>query len=497
MKKLSLLLLSAMLLAGCKAGPNYKRPTVTVPEVWKQADSTVVLDSATLALVNVAWWELFGDSVLAGLVRTALYENHDIRIAAARVEEFMGLYGVAKSDLFPKVDLGASAGRGQIPAFGDPDVERPTRSLLNVNVRASWEIDLWGKVRRAKEAANADVLAAEETRRGVVLSLAAQVAGAYIDLLGLDQQLVIARQTAASRARSLELFEQRRSEGDVSDLEISQLDSEYWLAMSQIPQIEQRIAQLEHAISVLLGRIPGAIARGGVIDSLYLPVVPAGLPSELLERRPDVRAAEEQLVAANARIGVAKAQYFPSISLTGLFGFASSDLSNLLSPEARAWNVGGDLLQPLFRGGEIKGQVKAAEAVQKQALYAYVQTVHNAFRDVEDALVVNARTSEQLTAEANRVDALKVYAKLATMRYDEGVTGYLEVLDAERSLFASQLDYVQTQAGLLQSTIGIYSALAGGWVDLADSLTLLPGDTTNTDTVTTTDTTDTTSTTEP
>lgn len=467
MNRLFVFLIFAGMLAGCAVGPNYHRPQVAAPEEWMYSDTTAITDSAALAIADTAWWELFGDTVLTNLITIALQENNDVRIAAARVEEFMGLYGVAKSDLFPKIGAGGSGSRGQFPFPGDPEEERPTNNFFRVNVSAAWEIDLWGKIRRAKEAARADLLAAEEIRRGIVLTIAAQVASSYIDLLALDRQLEIARQTVASREYSLNLFEQRRAKGDVSELEISQLESEYWFARSQVPLLEKNIALLENALSVLLGRNPGRITRGGVIDSLALPVIPEGLPSELLERRPDVRQAEEQLIAANARIGVAKSLYFPSISLTGLFGFASGELSDLFVPNARFWSLGGDILQPIFRGGEIKGQVKAAEAFQKQALFGYIQTVQNAFRDAEDALIDKSRTGEQLTAEGKRVEALKAYYRLATMRYQEGVTSYLEVLDAERSLFSSQLDYVQTQAGLLQSTVSIYRALAGSWLDQA------------------------------
>ena len=225
-----------------------------------------------------------------------------------------------------------------------------------------------------------------------------------------------------------------------------------------------------------MGKNPGAIPRGGVIDSLRLPLIPAGLPSEILNRRPDVRLAEEQLIAANARIGAAKSLYFPSLSLTGLFGTASGDLENLFTPNAAIWNVGGQILQPIFRGGEIRGQVKAAEGVQKQALFSYVQAVQSAFQDVENSLVEKVRVQEQWEALGKRVEALQIYTRLANMRYREGLTGYLEVLDAERSLFSSQLQYTDIQASLYKSVVGIYSALAGGWVDWAATVSYLPED---------------------
>ena len=472
----SLFALVLLLLAGCAVGPDYRRPEVTAPETWMYADTATVIDSSALAVADTAWWELFGDSVMTSLIHTVLQENNDIRIAAARVEQYMGLYGVTKSDFFPKIDASASGLRGQSFLSGDGSTTRPTRNLFDVSVGASWEIDLWGKIRRATEAARADLLGQEEARRGVVLSIVTITANSYISLLALDRQLEIAQKTVELRAHTLDLFRQRRAKGDISDLELSQIESEYWLARARIPQLRKSIAQLENGISVLLGRNPGPIPRGELIDSLQLPVVPEGVPSALLARRPDVREAEEALIAANARVGVAKALYFPSISLTGLFGTSSQDLSNLFTPNAQIWNVGGQVLQPIFHWGEISGQVDAAEAVKKQLLYGYVQAVQNAFRDAEDALVNRSRTEEQLSAETNRVAALQVYADLARMRYKEGVTSYLEVLDAERSLFSTQLERTETQSALFRSVVGIYGALAGGWVDRVAADSFQPAD---------------------
>jgi outer membrane protein, multidrug efflux system len=475
MKKYLLFLL-VLIFSGCAVGPKYHRPDLPAPEEWQNSDTTVVLDSSTAAIADTAWWQLFGDTVMTSLIETALQENNDIRVAASQVEELLGLYRVARSDFFPKIGAEGTGLRGQFGVPGDADQERSTHNYFNVNLSAGWEIDLWGKLRRANEAARADLLASEEYRRGVVLTISTLVANAYIDLLSFDQQLHIARMTVSSRERSLQLFHQRLEKGDASQLEISQIESEYWQARAQVPLLEKNITQLQNILSVLLGRNPGNIPRGGAIDSLQLPMVPDGLPSEILNRRPDVRLAEEQLIAANARIGVAKSLYFPSLSLTGLFGTASGDLENLFTPNAAIWNVGGQVLQPIFRGGEIRGQVKAAEGVQKQALYAYVQAVQSAFKDVENSLVERSRVQEQLDALGKRVKALQIYTQLANMRYLEGLTDYLEVLDAERALFSSQLQYTEIQAGLYKSVVGIYSALAGGWVDWAASVSYLPED---------------------
>ena len=460
-------LILAALIAGCAVGPNYRQPDTATPEGWRNADTSFYADTSTIK-PEIEWWRLFGDSVLTALIDSGLQENSDVRIAAARVEELMGRYSVAKSDFFPKLNASGSAYRGQFGYPGlDTDTEQPTRDYFNVNLSANWELDLWGKIRRASEAAKADLLASEEARRGVVLTTISFIANSYFDLLAQDRQLRIAEETAESRFAALQLLRMRRDQGDLSILELSQAESEYWLAMARIPMIKKNIVFLENRINFLVGRNPGPVTRGKMLDSLALPEIPVGMPSTLLERRPDVRFAEEQLRAANARIGVAKSYYFPSISLSGLFGSASSDLSNLFGSSTTIWNVSGQVLQPVFHWGEISGGVKAAEGVQKQALYGYVQTVRNAFREAEDVLTNRSQTSKQLEAEGKRVAALETYARLAKMRYDEGVTSFLEVLDAERSLFATQLDYAATKAVLYQSIVTVYQALAGSWLDRA------------------------------
>jgi outer membrane protein, multidrug efflux system len=474
MMKYLLSALLALTLVACSVGPDYTRPeTAELPE-FAYRDSTVLIDTTMIAAADTGWWQLFGDTVLSDLIHSALHENNDVRIAAARVEEFMGRYGVAKSDFFPKIDAGALGTRGQSALVDVPS--RPTNNRFEVNVSAWWEIDLWGKIRRATEAAKADLLASEEARRGVVLSVTALVANSYIDLLELDKEFLIAQATAQSREQSLKLFEERKGKGDVSDLELSQIESQYWLAKARIPAIEQAIVQVENAICVLLGRNPGPIPRGRALDSLALPGVPEGLPSAVLERRPDVRQAEEQLRAANARIGVAKSYYFPSISLTGLFGVASGVLSDLFKGESQTWRVTGQVFQPIFHWGEISGNVQAAEAFQKQALYGYVNAVHQAFADAENVLSDRTRTEQQRDAQKNQVTALRTYERLARMRYSEGVTSYLEVLDAERSLFDTELSYAQTQAHLSKSVVNIYRAFAGGWLDWASAKAVLPSD---------------------
>ena len=282
-----------------------------------------VEDSLALALADTTWWELFGDSVLTDLIKTAVQENNDVKIAAARVDEFMGLYGVNHSDYYPKFDVGASGRVGELNADG----QKFRADRFTLDLSAFWEVDIWGKIRRANEAALADLLGAEEVRRGVILTITSQIAIAYFDLLSLDSQLEIAKRTVDSRAKSLDLFQQRLERGDISQLEISQLESEYWFAKSQIPFLEKSIVQLENAISVLLGRNPGPIPRGQNINNLVLPEIPESMPSILLARRPDVLQAEQQLIGANARIGVVNSLYYPSLSLTGLIGFSNNDIA--------------------------------------------------------------------------------------------------------------------------------------------------------------------------
>lgn len=467
-----------VLLAGCSVGPNYQRPEVETPQAWRGVDSLAYSmdDSLAFALADTAWWELFGDTVLTNLVTEALAGNDDIRIAAARVEELMGRYGVTRSDYFPKFDAQFLGDRGQ-RAFPGDQGDRPTNNYFEVSLGASWEIDIWGRIRRANEAARADLLGAEASRRAVVLTVASLVASSYVDLLALDDQLEIARRTAQSRAQSLDLTGKRFDHGDASEIEFRVMEAEYWRAEGTIPVIEQSITQVENALSVLLGRNPGPIARGKLLGDLVIPPIPAGLPSEVLERRPDIVAAEEQLIAANARIGVAKSLYFPSLSLTGLLGTASGDVGELFNtPKYDIWNVGGGVLQPIFRWGEIRGTVHATEAQQRQALSVYVQSLRGAFADAENALSARGHVDTQSGALGNRVEALRVYHRLTAMSYNEGVATYLELLDAERTLFEGELEYAGSQADRYKSVIDVYRALGGGWVNRAADAATLPRD---------------------
>ncbi len=460
-----LLLPTLLILAACTLGQDYRRPNVEAPSAWR------IEESEARAVADTAWWEQFQDPVLNGLIAEALTGNKDLLIAAARIEEYRGRYGVARADRFPGVKGEASASRQRITEEGYASVPAgvsPTYNTFQPTLNASWEIDLWGKYRRAAEAARADLLGSEEGRRAAILSLVTSVTTAYVNLLNFDRQLEIARRTVETRKASLDMFTLRFAGGVISQLELSQSQAEYDDARTYLPQLEKAIAQQEHALCILLGRDPGPIPRGRRMDELVLPEIPAGLPSELLERRPDIRQAEQDLVSAQARIGVAKAAYFPSISLTGFFGFASADLSNLFSGPARVWNYGASLSVPIFTAGRITGQVRAAEAVREQSLLRYRQVIQKAFQDVEDALVGQRKSRERLEAQARQVEAVRTYKDLARLRYDNGYSSYLEVLDAERSLFNVELDYTKTQGARFQAMVDLYKALGGGWVTVAE-----------------------------
>lgn len=462
-------LFMGIMLAGCALGPDYRRPAVETPQTWRTEEREA------RDVANTAWWEQFGDPVLNDLIRTALRENKDLMIAAARIEEYEGRLMVTRGDLFPRAE---ASGKGTRSRYSDHDSAFLSRFIPNPHnsyqaaLGAAWELDLWGRYRRADESSRAQLMGTEEARLGVILSLVSSVSAGYINLRDLDDQLVIARRTTENFKSTLELFQNRAKGGVVSDLEVSQAKSQYAMALARIPAIEKMIGQQENALGILLGRNPGPIPRGKPIGKLTLPAVPIGLPSDLLERRPDIRQAEQNLIAANANIGVAKALYFPSISLTGAFGWSSSHLSDLFKDSSRMWNYGGSLTAPIFAGGAIRGQNKVARAVAEETLLTYLKTVQNAFREVDDSLTNQKRTREQLGAQKMQVDSLRTYARIARARFDNGYTSYIEVLDAETSLFDAELSFAQTQATLFTDLISLYKTMGGGWAAEADKLTV-------------------------
>ena len=460
----SLALIALFILTGCMVGPDYQRPAVDTPQNWRFEDKEAK------DTVNTLWWEQFNDPVLNDLIRIAIEENKDVKIAAARVEQFLGQYGTTRAALFPQVEIGATAGRqrtsqstGPIPLEQSPGVN-PNYDIYEAFLSASWEIDLWGKLRRATEAARADLLSSEEARRSVILSLVTSVANSYVNLRDLDKQLVLTIETAQNYKTYYDLFSLRYKYGVVSEIEVKQAAAQYEQAMANIPTLQKDISQQENALSLLLGRNPGPIPRGKTIDELTPPAVPAGLPSDLLLNRPDIRQAEQNLVSANANIGVAKALYYPTISLTGLFGFASMDLSDLFHGPAKMWSYAVPVTAPIFTAGSIEGQVRSAEAAQQETLVRYQQVIQTAFRETDDSLVDHQRTREQLASLGRETAALREYVRLARLRYDNGYTSYFEVLYSQNLLYNSEILYTRAQGTLFQSLVNLYKSMGDGWV---------------------------------
>ena len=465
MRKMAFFALAFLFLASCTVGPDYIKPSPDTPPAWR------LEYEAAAGLADLAWWEGFGDPVLNNLIREALKENKDLKIAAARVDQYLGALDTTRSQFFPQISGTAAVSRQKDTETGPTPFPAGVSPMYNTHqayLSVSWEIDIWGRIRRATEAARADLLASEEGRRAVILSLATNVANGYLTLRALDRQLEIARDTEKAYAKTLQLFRLRHKYGTISRLELSQVESQYESAAQTIPQAESLIAQQENFLSTLIGRNPGAIPRGRTIDELAPVGIPEGLPSTLLERRPDILQAEQNLVAANARIGTAKALYFPVISLTGFLGSASAELSKLFEGPSTIWSVGAAAAGPIFTFGGISGQVKQAEALQQQAFFQYLQTVQNAFREVDDALVGTIKGREKLASQGREVGALKDYARIARLQFEGGTASYFLVLDADRSLFNAQISYVQTQSNIFTSLVNVYKSMGGGWVTEAD-----------------------------
>jgi multidrug efflux system outer membrane protein len=458
----------AALLAGCTMGPDYARPQVDFPAAFRFEPK------AAAETANTAWWKQFGDPVLDQLIDTALANNLNVKIAAANVEQALAVITQTRSALFPQVGYSATGEKARIPDTGVvaaiPNYPNPQTAYQTL-LTASWEIDLWGRIRRLSEAAQANMLATDEARRGVILTLVSSVATNYISLRGLDEQLAIANSTLGTYAESVRLYQLQFKYGQTSQMTVSQAQSQYETAAVQIPQIESQIAQTENALSILLGRNPGPIPRGKSIYDLALPAVPAGVPSALLERRPDLMQSEQSLIAANAQIGAAKALYFPTISLTGALGSSSVDLSDLFKGPTRVWNYAGQIVGPIFTFGAVSGQVAQSEAAQQAALLSYQLSIQNAFADVDNTLVANRKLKDQQAAQERLVAALGDYARLAKLQYDGGYAPYSTVLQAEQSLFPAELTLATVRASVFTSAVNIYKAMGGGWVTEADKLT--------------------------
>jgi multidrug efflux system outer membrane protein len=453
-------------LCACAIGPDYKRPVVPVPSAFRgQVDTAAPDDGRPFG--DLRWWEVFQDSALQDLIGAAVVNNYDVRIAAARVLEARAQVGITRADQFPQVSAGFTAGRERLSANAFPGLP-PTVALegnnLELSGNFSYEVDLWGRLRRATEAARAQLLASEEARATVLSTLVSDVATAYFQLRELDLELEIAERTLTSRQSSLRLVRLRRDRGVASGLDVRQAEVLVNTAAAAIPDTRRQIEQKENQITLLLGEDPGDIARGRALtDQTFTVAVPPGMPSALLERRPDIRRAEAQLVAANANIGVAKALFFPQITLTASAGLQSAALTRLFEGPSGFWAFAGQLLQPVFQGGRIWFNFQASKARQQQALLAYQQVIKTAFRDVSDALVAYRRSREFRSEQQALTDSLREYARLSTIRYRGGVSSYLEVLDADARLFSAELDLARARREELLAVVQLYQALGGGW----------------------------------
>lgn len=447
-----------VLLAGCKFGPNYKRPKVDTPSVYR-ADAQA---GQGASIADEKWWTLFQDTELQQLIRTALAENYDVRIAASRILQAQAALGITRADQFPTITAGASAAGQRVPQT--PAGPATITNASSASLSLFWELDFWGKFRRATEAARANLLATEWGQRAVITSLVSSVASAYYQLRELDLEMEISRQTLATRQESLRLVKVRQQGGVTSMMDVRQSEQLVYFAAASIPDLERRIEQQENFISVLLGKNPGPITRGKPLGENAIPAtVPVGLPSTLLERRPDIQQAEHLLVAANARIGVAKAAYFPQIALTGTGGYQSTSLANLFSVKGGFWNAGAQLVQPIFEGGRIRSGVRLSEAQQQEAALFYKQTIQLAFREVSDSLVAYAKNQEFRQQEELLAQAAEDATRLSNARYTGGAASYLEVLDSDTRYFSARLNLAQAVLNERLALVQLYSALGGGW----------------------------------
>ncbi|HEY6974524.1 MAG TPA: efflux transporter outer membrane subunit [Nitrospiraceae bacterium] len=449
----------SMLLISCAMGPDYKRPDIPTSDSFRMAEAEKDLPS----LANVPWWELYRDEELQKLIRVALEENKDLKRAVATVDEFAARLLVAKTDFAPQMSVSANA-----PAFGNtknvafPGFPNP----FNYYVRGdlAWELDIWGRIRRSNEAALGDLLAREDSRRALILQIVGGVAQAYFDLRQFDMQLEIATRTLRAWEDSVRISQARLRQGLINRLDVDQFEAERENAAARIAELKRQMVQKENELSVLLGRNPNQISRGrSLTEQMMPPVVPAGLPSELLQRRPDVVQAEQQLAAATARIGQAKADRFPKLSITGILGVASPQLTRLVDHDTYFGVAGPSLVGPLFNAQILGFQQEAAEAQARQAVAQYEQTILVAFREVEDALVGVSTAREQATAQEKQVKALQSALHLANLRYKGGLANYLDVLIAQRNLFDAELSLAATRRLHLVSVVQLYKALGGGW----------------------------------
>jgi len=455
------LILSVALLSGCAIGPDFKRPGTGAPDSFRDQAAP-----GGRSMADLAWWDVYRDPVLKGLVASALASGYDSRIAAARVEEARAIAAQVHGQRFPGIGYEANADRGRNAVLGNPSTQGAgsVSNGFDAYLGAAWELDLWGRVRRLDEAARSEYLATEDARRGVLLSLVSDVATAYYELLELDEELAIAREATTSFGESLKLFGQQLEGGVASRLDTASAEAAMAASASRIPSIEMQVSIKENQLSVLVGRAPGPVARGArLLDLEPPPEVPAGLPSDLLERRPDVREAEDAARAANAGIGVTVGGFLPRIGLSALLGGATPQLKDITSHGARLWSVGAGATGPVFQGGGLHGQYEQAKAAWEQAKLAYQQTALNAFSDVSNSLVTVQRLAEVREQQERAVRAYRDAVKLSTQRYGAGKASYFEVLQAQQLLFPAEASLAQTRRDQLVAIVQLYRALGGGW----------------------------------
>jgi len=457
MRKLAIVFILLIAAAGCTVGPNYKRPDVKVPDQFRGA-----AEKESTSIGDEQWSEVFQDPQLQEMIRVALQQNYDVRIAATRIEQARAQLGITRADQFPTVTGNADISKQKTQTF--PNQPSVKYSTGGVGVAANWNLDFWGKYRRATEAARADLVGSEWGRREVIRTLISDVARAYFQLRELDLELEISQNTLASRQDSLKLIQTLADRGMRSEIDVRQAEQLVYGAGGIVVDLQRQIGQQENFVRTLLGENPGDVDRGQKLtEQAHLPQVPSGLPSSLLERRPDIRQAEQNLIAFNARIGVAKAAYFPQISLTGSGGYRSNQLSDLFTSPAGVWNFGASLLQPIFEGGRLKSGVKFSEAQRDEALLTYQQTIQQAFREVSDALIAYEKDQEFRVQQEQLTKSAQSSFDLSNQRYRGGVASYLEVLDSNTRLFAAQLGLAQSQLNELLALVDLYSALGGGW----------------------------------
>jgi len=449
------------LVTGCKVGPNYKRPTVQTPTEYRELKDGPQVQPQVASYADLPWWQVFQDPTLQELIRTALKQNYDLQLATERINAGRAQVQITRSNLFPQV-----AGNGDFSGGKEHNFQT-TSNFLTLTADAAFQLDFFGKLRRATEASRAELLATKDAQQTVILTLVSDVASDYFALLQLDLQLQITHETVTTQEDSVKLTKLRVDHGVATKLDVLQAQQVLDTANAQIPDLERQIAQEENAISILLGNYPQGVPRGHtLVEQVLPPEVPPGLPSSLLERRPDIREAEQILVAANAQIGVAKAEFFPQISLTGSGGGAfgrSSAFSGLMSSQLGIWSYGAQVSQPIFTGGALRGNLRLAESQHNQALISYRQAIQQAFGDASDALIGYQKNHEVRVRQELTVADLQESVRLSIMRYRGGTTAYLEVLDGQRSLFSAELVLAQARGTEYQSLVQLYRALGGGW----------------------------------